>query len=258
MWGQCRMVDQKLLFKFLTRLGDNCLILGHRNSEWCGHSPILEEDIALANIALDFIGQARLWLDLAGEIEGKGRSADDLAYLRDSHEFGNFLLTEQPNGDFAQTLLRQLLFDAWHVYMLEGLTSANDDRIAAIAEKALKEAKYHIDRSISICTRMGDGTDESNRRMQDALNLLWPYANEIFMDDEVDQAMEDAGISSPSDQVKLKWNMLIDGFIDDANLIKPKDNYAQHGGKQGVHSEHMGFILSDMQFLQRAYPDAKW
>lgn len=252
------MVDKTLLFKFLTRLGDNCLIVGHRNSEWCGHSPILEEDIALANIALDFIGQTRLWLGLAGDVEGKGRSADDLAYLRDSQEFGNFLLLEQPNGDFAQTLLRQMLFDAWHVHMLEGLSQSSDERIAEIAQKAVKEARYHIDRSHDLCVRMGDGTAESNRRMQDALNLLWPYTDEMFAGDEIDAAMSDAGIAPSLADIRTKWDSMMSGFLDDAKLIKPDHGYAQQGGKQGVHSEHMGYILADMQFLQRAYPGANW
>ena len=252
------MVDKTLLLKFLTRLGDNCLVVGHRNSEWCGHSPILEEDIALANIALDFIGQTRLWLGLAGEIEGKGRSADDLAYLRDSQEFGNFLLLEQPNGDFAQTLLRQMLFDAWHVYMLEGLAKSSDIRIVDVAQKAVKEARYHIDRSHDLCVRMGDGTDESNRRMQNALDLLWPYVDEMFLNDEIDDAMAAAGIAPSLDEIRAKWDVMMDKFMIDANLTKPAHGYAQKGGKQGVHTEHMGYILADMQFLQRAYPEANW
>ncbi|MGQ3296529.1 MAG: 1,2-phenylacetyl-CoA epoxidase subunit PaaC, partial [Shinella sp.] len=167
-------VDQAALLEFLARIGDNALILGHRVSEWCGHAPALEEDIALANTALDLIGQTQLWLGLAGEVEGKGRSADDLAYLRDGYDFRNILLVERPNGDFGKTLMRQFLFDAWHYLLLKALKSSTETRIAEIAEKAFKEVSYHLDRSRDLVIRLGDGTAESHRRMQDALDDLWP------------------------------------------------------------------------------------
>lgn len=252
------MSEQENLFKFLTRMGDNCLIIGHRNSEWCGHAPILEEDIALANIALDFIGQTQLWLGLAGEIEGKNRTADNLTYLRDSKDFHNFLLTEQPNGDFAQTMTRQLFFDVWHLNMLEGLVESTNSRIAEIAEKAVKEAKYHLERSSDLCLRMGDGTDESKSRMQDAIDMLWPYVGEMFKPDDIDDAMVEAGIAPNLSVIEDKWCKFITNLFDEAGLVKPDSTWHQNGGKIGIHSEHMGFILSDMQFLQRAYPGANW
>ena len=180
------------LFEFLCRMGDNTLVLGHRVSEWCGHAPVLEEDIALANTALDLIGQTQMWLGLAGEVEGKGRSADDLAMLRDAWDFRNVLLAEQPNGDFGQTMMRQFLFDAWHVEMLAALTRSSDARIAAIAAKAVKEAAYHVERSGDTVIGLGDGTTESHRRMQAALDLLWPYVGEMFLPDAVDAAMAEA------------------------------------------------------------------
>lgn len=252
------MSEKEDLFKFLTRMGDNCLIIGHRNSEWCGHSPILEEDIALANIALDFIGQTQLWLGLAGEVEGKDRTADNLAYLRDAKDFHNFLLVEQPNGDFAQTMTRQLFFDIWHYNMLDGLLSSTNARVAEIAEKAVKEAKYHLERSSDLCLRMGDGTDESKRRMQDAINMLWPYVGEMFKSDLIDDAMVAAGIAPELTTIEEKWSSFITDLFNEAGLEKPDSVWHQNGGKTGIHSEHMGFILSNMQFLQRAYPGANW
>ncbi|MTI09870.1 1,2-phenylacetyl-CoA epoxidase subunit PaaC [Curvivirga aplysinae] len=252
------MADKDALFKFLCRMGDNCLIIGHRNSEWCGHAPILEEDIALANIALDFIGQTQLWLGLAGEVEGEGRTADNLAYLRDAFDFKNFLLVEQPNGDFAQTLTRQMLFDAWHLPMLQALKESSDERIAAIAEKAVKEAKYHLERSRNLCLHMGDGTEESKRRMQDAIDLLWPYTGEMFKSDNVDEAMVAAGVAPDLADIKATWDNFMDEFFAEAELVKPENAWFQQGGKTGTHTEHMGFLLADMQFLQRAYPGATW
>jgi ring-1,2-phenylacetyl-CoA epoxidase subunit PaaC len=181
------------LFEFLLRMGDNTLILGHRVSEWCGHAPVLEEDIALANTALDLIGQTQMWLGLAGEVEGQGRSADDLAFLRDAWDFRNLLLVEQPNGDFGRTILRQFLFDAWHVEMLTRLVGSSDDRIAAIAAKAVKEATYHVERSGDTVIGLGDGTEESHARMQAALDQLFPYVAEMFKGDAVDAAMARPG-----------------------------------------------------------------
>ena len=252
------MKEQALLFKFLTRLGDNTLIIGHRNSEWCGHSPVLEEDIALANIALDFIGQTRLWLGLDGEVEGKGRDADKLAYLRDAHEFTNFLLVEQPNGDFAQTMTRQMLFDAWHLPVLEQLCASDNARVAEIAQKAVKEVRYHLNRSRSLCVAMGDGTAESHQRMQNAIDLLWPYALEMLHADEVEMDLFEAGIGHDPAVVADEWRGFMDVFFAESGLEKPESSFAQVGGKDGRHTEHMGFLLAEMQFLQRAYPGATW
>ncbi len=181
------------LFTGLTRLGDNTLILGHRVSEWCGHSPVLEEDIALANIALDLIGQTQFWLGLAGEVEGAGRDADALAFRRDSGDFRNILLVERPNGDFGHTLMRQFLFDAWHAPMLAALTKSSDSRIAEIAAKASKEVAYHIERSADLVIRLGDGTEESHARMQKALDRLWSYTGEMFLGDDTDARLAAPG-----------------------------------------------------------------
>ena len=186
---------QEALFELLLRLGDTTLILGHRVSEWCGHAPALEEDIALANVALDLIGQTQMWLGLAAEVEGKGRTADDLAYLRDAWDFRNLLLVERPNGDFGHTLMRQFLFDAWHLELLEALRRSSDPRIAEIAAKAAKEVAYHLERSSDLVVRLGDGSAESHRRMQAALDALWPYVGEMFLGDAKDAAVTAAGIA---------------------------------------------------------------
>jgi len=247
------------LFEFLCRMGDNTLVLGHRVSEWCGHAPALEEDIALANTALDLIGQTQMWLCLAAEVEGKGRSADDLAMLRDAWDFRNVLLVEQPNGDFGVTILRQFLFDAWHQAMLQRLTTSTDTRIADIAVKAVKEATYHLDRSATLVVALGDGTAESHRRMQAALDRLWPYLGELFADDAVDVAMAKAGIAPKSSELLDGVMAQIRQVLTDATLQVPDSTFAHKGGKTGFqHSEHLGHMLVTMQSLQRSYPGAAW
>jgi ring-1,2-phenylacetyl-CoA epoxidase subunit PaaC len=252
------MNEQDALFEYLLRLGDNALILGHRLSEWCGHGPALEEDLALSNVALDLIGQTQLWLNLAGEVEGKGRDADKLAYLRDARDFRNVLLVEQPNGDFAVTMARQFYFDAWHYLLLQGLTGSTDGRIAEIAAKALKEVTYHLERSREWVVRLGDGTEESHRRMQAALDDLWMYTGELFESDEVDQAVVSGGIGPDVSRFHEPWLGLMRATADEATLALPQPGWAQRGGKRGIHSEHLGYILADLQFLQRAYPNATW
>lgn len=251
-------VEQKALFDWLCRMGDNCLILGHRVSEWCGHSPVLEEDIALANTALDLIGQTQLWLGLAGEVEGAGRDADRLAYHRDAAQFRNVLLVERPNGDFGNTLMRQFLFDAWHMEMLRALQGSSDARVAEIAAKAAKEVAYHLERSADLVIRLGDGTEESHRRMQKALDLLWPYTGELFMGDAVDQAVAAAGIAPDPASLKAGWTTLVAEVMAEATLTVPTTPFQHKGGKAGRHTEALGFILADMQFLQRAYPGGVW
>ncbi|HEY6919392.1 MAG TPA: 1,2-phenylacetyl-CoA epoxidase subunit PaaC [Tabrizicola sp.] len=243
---------------WLCRMGDNCLVLGHRVSEWCGHSPVLEEDIALANTALDLIGQTQLWLGLAGEVEGKGRTADNLAYLRDAAQFRNVLLVERPNGDFGQTLMRQFLFDAWHMEMLRALQGSSDKRVAEIAAKAAKEVAYHLERSADLVIRLGDGTEESRARMQKALNVLWPYTGELFLGDAVDEAVAAAGIAPAPASLKAAWDRTVAEVLAEATLVKPEGTFQHKGGKQGRHTEALGFILADMQFLQRAYPGGTW
>lgn len=247
------------LFQFLLRMGDNTLVLGHRISEWCGQAPALEEDIALANTALDLIGQTQMWLGLAAEIEGQGRTADDLAMLRDVWDFRNGLLVEQPNGDFGQTIIRQFLFDAWHVEMLDRLRSSSHDRIAAVAEKASKEVTYHVERSSDTVIALGDGTPESHNRMQSALDLLWPYSGELCVADDVDEAMEKAGIAPDLATLKPAIDARLQSTLSEATLSIPESKFAHKGGKSGKqHSEHLGHLLTQMQWLARAYPGASW
>ncbi len=246
------------LFEGLCRLGDSTLVLGHRVSEWCGHAPVLEEDIALANVALDLIGQTQMWLGLAAEVEGKGRDADALAFRRDVWDFRNLLLVERPNGDFGQTLMRQFLFDAWHQPMLKALEGSGDPRIAAIAAKAGREVAYHLERSADLVIRLGDGTPESHARMQAALDRLWPYTGEMMMSDDTDRALADAGIMAAPDSIRPQWNALVAEVLSEATLKAPDHSFMHKGGKQGTHSEHLGHMLATMQWLQRAYPDATW
>ncbi len=251
-------VDRAAFVEFLTRMGDNTLILGHRVSEWCGHAPVLEEDIALANTALDLIGQTQFWLGLAAEVEGAGRNADALAYLRDAGAFRNVLLVERPNGDFGHTILRQFLFDAWHLPMLRALERSADPRVAEIAAKAVKEVAYHLERSGDLVIRLGDGTAESHARMQAALDDLWDYTGELFMADASDAAMVAAGIAPDPASLQAVWLAEVRAVLEEATLTLPASTYSHKGGKRGVHSEYLGFILADMQFLQRAYPGAVW
>jgi len=246
------------LFTALCRLGDNSLILGHRVSEWCGHAPVLEEDIALANIALDLIGQTQMWLGLAAEVEGAGRDADGLAFLRDAWHFRNILLVEQPNRDFGHTMMRQFLFDAWHQPLLAALEQSGDARIAEIAAKAGKEVAYHLERSADLVIRLGDGTEESHARMQAALDRLWPYAGEMFAGDGVDMRMAEAGLFPAPEALRATWRATLDEVLGEATLIIPASTWAQSGGRQGRHSEHLGHLLTSMQWLQRAYPGASW
>lgn len=252
------MTESEALFQFLLRMGDNTLVLGHRTSEWCGHSPVLEEDIALANTALDLIGQTQLWLGLAGEVEGKGRSADDLAYKRDAWDFRNVLLVERPNGDFGHTIMRQFLYDAWSHLMLERLLTSSDKRVADIAEKASKEVAYHMERSADIVERLGDGTPESHARMQAALDDHWSYTGELFMTDEADEILAKKEIAPDPESIRPDWEKLVGVVLQKATLKVPEGDYHHSGGKTGRHTEHLGYILAEMQWLQRAYPGATW
>lgn len=247
------------LFDWLCRIGDTTLILGHRVSEWCGHGPALEEDIALANTALDLIGHTQMWLGLAGEVENKGRSADDLAYLRDAMQFRNIKLVELPNGDIGQTLMRGFLFDAFHHELLTRLRVSSDPRVAEIAGKAVKEVAYHLERSSDLVIRLGDGSAESHRRMQEAVDLLWPYTGEMFVTDVVDDAVAEAGIAPRSADLREAWDRIVGEVLAVATLNIPEGRADTHvGGRVGQHTEHLGYILADMQFLQRAYPGAQW
>ncbi len=252
------MTRDEAFLQFLLRMGDNTLVLGHRVSEWCGHAPVLEEDIALANTALDLIGQTQMWLGLAGEIDG-GKSADDLAFLRDAWDFRNVLLVEVPNGDFGRTLMRQFLFDAWHSIMLGRLMKSSDERVAAIAAKASKEVTYHLERSGDTVVGLGDGTEESHTRMQEALDYLWPYVGEMFASDDVDAEMVAAGIAPNPADLRAEYDALIGRVLSEATLTIPESRFAHKGGRDGrMHTEHLGHLLTQMQWLQRAYPGASW
>jgi ring-1,2-phenylacetyl-CoA epoxidase subunit PaaC len=252
------MTKQEAVFEYIVRIGDNSLIMGHRMSEWCGHGPILEQDIALINIALDHIGQAKNWLALACEVEGKGRTEDDLAYHRDVFDFRNFLLVEQPNGHWGETLVRGFLFDTWNYYFNKALTGSTNQQVADIATKSLKEISYHKNFSCDWIIRLGDGTEESHNKMQDALNRMWMYSGELFAMDEVDSMMLKEGIGVDLNEVKKEWDKIINETLEEATLQRPSDGWMQKGGKTGIHTEHLGYILAEMQFLPRAYPDAKW
>jgi ring-1,2-phenylacetyl-CoA epoxidase subunit PaaC len=257
MRGETMMQDPK--FDYLLRLADSALVLSQRLSEWCGKGPALEEDMALTNVALDLIGQARFWLSYAGEIEGAGRDEDKLAFQRDAHEFRNLLLVEQPNGNYAETLARQFYFDSWHYLLLQKLVGSTDTRIAAIAEKSLKEVSYHVRRSSDLIVRLGDGTERSHAMMQDALNDLWMYTDEMFRADEVEMTMAGKGIGPDPASLLQPWLEYVDEVLREATLVMPPlDAWMQKGGKQGVHSENLGYLLAEMQFLQRAYPGASW
>jgi ring-1,2-phenylacetyl-CoA epoxidase subunit PaaC len=245
-------------FEYLLRLGDNALILAQRLSGWCGKGPVFEEDMALSNTALDLLGQARLWLTYAGEIEGKGRDEDQLAYLRDAHQFRNVLLVEQPNGDYAMTMARQFYFDVWHYFLLRELTKSTDKRIAEIAEKAGKEVTYHLRRSGDLLVRLGDGTEESHRRMQTAVDELWMYAGEMCIPDAVEERLAAQGVTCDLARLHEPWLARVREVFRAATLTLPSGAWMQQGGKQGRHTEHLGYLLAEMQFLQRAYPGAKW
>lgn len=247
------------LFEGLCRIGDNALILGHRVSEWCGHGPALEEDIALANLALDLIGHAEMWLGVAGEVEGAGRSADDLAYLRDSMAFRNVLLVELPKGDMGITTMRQFLFDVYHAEFLGALAGSSDARMAEIAAKAAKEVAYHLERSSDLVVRLGDGNEESYQRMQGALDQLWPYCGEMFAVDSTDLALAEAGVAPSPEALEARWQEEVSDILNEATLTVPDIRIDVHqGGRTGRHTEHLGRLLAEMQFLQRAYPGAEW
>jgi ring-1,2-phenylacetyl-CoA epoxidase subunit PaaC len=251
-------VGSEALFRYVLRLGDLSLVLGQRLSEWVGHSPALEEDLGLANIALDLIGQARMLLSYAGEIEGRGRDEDKLAYLREQGGYFNAILVEQPNGDFGQTIVRQVLIDTFQLELYERLAGSRDERLAAIAAKSVKEVRYHLRYSSDWLVRLGDGTVESHARVQSALDLLWPYTVELFAADELDLEMAESGIGPRLPEVQSAWSARIDAILSEATLRRPADRPHTWHGKRGQHSEHLGYILAEMQYLQRTYPDARW
>ena len=250
--------QQEALFNYTLRLADTGLVLGQRLAEWCGHGPTLEQDIALTNTALDLIGHARYFYQYAGEIEGKGRSEDDLAYLRDTNEFKNVLLVEIPNGHFGTTIMRQFLFDAFNFSFLKALTESKDTQLAGIAKKAVKEVAYHLKISSEWVIRLGDGTQESQQKMQGALEDIWMYSGDMFIMDAVDEVLIEAGIAPDLAQIKEQWTQKVDAVLYEATLKKPKSTWMQKGGKVGLHTEHLSFLLAEMQSLKRRFPTATW
>ncbi len=246
------------LFDYLLRLGDDSLILSQRLSEWCGHAPVIEVDLSMTNIALDLVGQASLLLGYAGEIEGKGRDADGLAFHRDALRFRNCLLVEQPNGDFARTIARQYLFSSWQRLLFRELTKSSNPRLAEIAAKAIKEIEYHADWAAEWVVRLGDGTPESRERMIAAFDWLWRFVDELFQVDAVDKDIAAAGIGPARDTLRPAFDAALKATFDAATLPLAPLPTAITGGRQGRHSEHLGHILSEMQFLPRAYPGAAW
>jgi ring-1,2-phenylacetyl-CoA epoxidase subunit PaaC len=246
------------LFEYVLRLGDDSLILGQRLSEWCGHGPILEEDIATTNIALDLIGQATKLLEYAAELEGKERSADELAFLRIDREYKNLLLVEQENGDFGKTIMRQFLFDAYRKLLFEKLTASTDEHLAAIAEKSLKETRYHLKHSSEWVIRLGDGTEESHERIQDSLNELWRYSGEMFFENDADAELKATGVIPDLSDLRDNWGSYVKNILSEATLVIPDNNWQFDGGRVGKHSEHLGHLLSVMQYMQRAYPNMEW
>lgn len=244
--------------RYVLRLADTSLILAQRLGEWVGHAPAIEEDLGLANISLDLLGQARMLLTHAGELEGRGRGEDELAYLREESQYLNVTLVEQPNGDFGQTMARQFLVDAWLLELYERLQQSKDVRLAEIAAKALKETRYHLRYSAGWVVRLGDGTAESHGRIQAALERLWPFTNELFAVDAVDHEMAESGIAPAPSALQLAWSGRVASVLAEATLTQPQAMPFPWLGRHGQHSEHLGYILAEMQSLHRAYPGATW
>jgi len=252
------MTKPEALFNYCLRLGDSSLILAQRNGEWCGHGPFLEEDLALTNITLDLLGHANSILQYAGTVEGKSRTEDDLAFRRGEREFYNTLLTEQTNGDYAKTILRQFLCDAFDFYFYSELVKSKDDTLAAIAAKSIKEITYHLRHSSSWIERLGDGTEESHARIQHALHDLWRFTGELFEMNEVDSILLKEGIAVDLNLIKPKWENKVKDILERSTLKIPIDTFMQRGSREGKHTEQLGYILAEMQSLPRALPDAKW
>lgn len=251
-------VERDHLLTFVLRLADDNLVLGHRLSEWCGHAPMLEEDLAMPNMALDLIGQARSLYQYAAEIEGKGRTEDDFAYLRREHEYLNCLLVERPNGDFAHTMLRQFWFAAYLHPLWEAMQQSSDATLAGIAGKAVKEVAYHIRHAGEWVVRLGDGTEESAARMKAAIDTLAPYLDELFQSDDITDAMAEAGIAPDPASLRPAFDRVVLPVFAEAMLEMPEPQWPQTGGRQGRHGEHMGYLLAELQHMQRTYPGAVW
>ena len=248
------------LFNFCLHLADNSLIMGHRLSEWTGHGPMLEQDIAISNIALDLIGQSRNFYQYAAALKDDSVTEDSLAYLRDAREFKNLLITEIPNGDWAKTIMKLFLFSTYQFYFYQKLIDSSDKQLAAIAEKSLKEVTYHVRWSSEWVIRLGDGTEESNKRIKSAMEEVWPFTGEMFQPAEYESLLINNRISVDVSEIKNDWMDKVKNVLEEATLSYPEDKntWMQTGGKNGIHTEHLGYLLAEMQFLQRAYPGCEW
>ena len=252
------MEKQEALFAYTLRLADSGLVLAQRLSEWTGHGPFLEEDLALTNIALDIFGRSKSLLEYAGRIEGKGRSEDDLAFHRNDREYYNVLLAEQPNGDYAKTMLRQAFVDCFDLLLYSELCKCSDETLAGISAKSVKEIAYHKRHSFSWVRRFGGGTEESHRRLQDAFDDLWQFTGELFEMNEVDEALLKNKIAIDLKALKPLWEKDVRGLLEEADITVPSETFMQSGSRKGIHTEHLGFLLAEMQALPRMYPEAKW
>lgn len=255
------MTDNNLkqdIIDYAVRLGDDALILGHRISEWVSNGPFLEEDLALGNVSLDFLGRARLFYTYAAELSGDGKTEDDFAYLRNERQFQNYLIAELPRGDFAYTMARQLLVDVYNTHFLAALKRSGDETLAAIAVKGAKESKYHLRRSRDWTLRLGDGTGESHQRMQQGIDEVWGYSHELFEHDELEQRLIDAGIAVEASRFRDQWLADVTAILEEATLTVPAGDWAVRGGRQGYHTEYLGHVLTELQFVHRSYPNCQW
>jgi ring-1,2-phenylacetyl-CoA epoxidase subunit PaaC len=251
-------VSETPLVLYVLRRADDALILGHRLSEWCGHAPMMEEDMAMANMGLDLLGQARELYSYAAKVEGKDNDEDKLAYLRDVRQYRNLLLLEQPNGDFARTTTRQFFYAAFSDLYWRAMMNSRDATLAAIAAKSEKESAYHLRHSSEWMVRLGDGTDESHRRAQMAVDDLWAFTGEMFAVDDSERGLIDAGIAVDPETLRASWLQTVSRVLDEATLARPQNDWMQQGGRDGRHSEHLGHLLSELQSMQRAFPGATW
>ncbi len=252
------MTEKEVLFDYVLHLADNSMILGQRNAAWCGHGPVLEQDIALTNISLDLIGEARSLYQYASEISGNGATEDSVAFLRDELKYRNCLLVEQPNHDWAYTIMRQFFYDTFHYHLHKQLTESSDPRLKEIAIKTIKESTYHLKWSSEWVIRLGDGTDISRAKMQDALDYMWEYTGEMFIPSATEEQALKLGFGADVTKIKTFWLEKVEEILKEATLEIPSNNFAQKGGKSGYHSEYLGYILTEMQYLQRAFPGAEW
>ncbi|MGS2722793.1 1,2-phenylacetyl-CoA epoxidase subunit PaaC [Porticoccus sp. GXU_MW_L64] len=250
--------NNQAIVDYAIRLADDSLTLGHRLSEWCSNGPFLEEDIALINVSLDYVGRAKMFYEYAGKAEGKGRSEDDICYLRDAREYRNLLINELPKGDFAFTIVRQFFVDVFNLLFYTELQKSTDSTLAAIAGKSIKETTYHLRRSKDWMVRLGDGSEDSHNRCQTAIDELWDYVTEMFDMDELETALVAQGVAVNRTQLREQWQQMIQDVTNEATLTLPDHDIAIRGGRTGIHTEHLGYLLAELQYVQRAYPGNSW